>query len=214
MIGLVALAQTILMTPNYQSKSFLQLIAVVLVVYIAPIVLMLVDIIPSEFKYHVLIGMSALLLLYGLLNGASLSSFGFTRRNLKPALTRVVPVSALVAAVILALYFLRLFRSDSPSAHWSFYIFYIFVSASLQEFVYRGFLFHLLKKAHVSTVWTIVVSSALYGFMHIIFDIPAVIFTFLIGLFWGWAYEKDRNIYGVMISHSILGSLSLLANFS
>lgn len=200
--------------PNYRSRSFIQLISVVLVVYIAPILLMLADIIPSEYKYHVLIGMSALLLLYGSINGIPLDSFGFTRKNLKIALTRVVPVSTLVAIVILVLYFLRLFRSDSPSAHWSFYIFYIFVSASLQEFVYRGFLFHLLQKAHVRKVGTIVSSSALYGFMHIIFDVPAVIFTFLIGLFWGWAYDKDRNIYGVMISHSILGALSLLANFS
>ncbi|MGB7416835.1 MAG: CPBP family intramembrane glutamic endopeptidase [Thermosynechococcaceae cyanobacterium] len=186
----------------------------ILVVYIAPILLMFAEVIPSDLKYHVLIGMSTVLLVYARLNRVSFVALGFTRKNLKPALLRVMPVSLLVAAVMLTLYFLGWFRSDSKPAHWSFYFFYIFVSATLQEFVYRGFLFHFLSKAGISIVWTIVITAGLYGFMHILFDVGSVVFTFLIGLFWGWAYAKDRNIYGVTLSHCVLGCLSLLANFS
>ncbi len=196
------------------TRSLVILGAMILAVYILPILLLLAEIIPSVFKYHVLIGMSTVLLIYAKANRVSFEALGCTGKNLRASLTRVMPVSLLVGAAILTLYFLGWFRSDSPPAHWSFYIFYIFVSASLQEFVYRGVLFHFLSKAGISRVWTIVITAGLYGFMHILFDVGAVIFTFIIGLFWGWAYAKDRNLYSVTLSHSVLGSLSLLANFS
>lgn len=175
---------------------------------------MATDIVSPELKYHVLIGMSILLLIYSRINRIKFKDLGFTKRNLAISLTRVMVPSFLVAICILAIYFLGWFRSDNPPAPWSFYIFYIFISSSLQEFIYRGFLFHLLTQAQVDRLWIILITSGLYGFMHIIFDIPSVIFTFIIGLYWGWVYDKDRNIYSVMASHSILGSLSLLANFS
>ena len=187
---------------------------IILGVYIIPILLMLFEIIPSELKYHVLIGMSVVLVITARIQKVSWQSLGFTRRNSKRAFLRLMPLSLIVAAVILVLFFLKLFRSDGPPVHWSFYFFYIFVSAFLQEFIYRGFLFHLLTQAKVNARWIIVISSALYGFMHIIFDIPSVIATFFIGLFWSWAYSNDQNIYSVSASHAVLGALSLLANFS
>ncbi|MEM9137187.1 MAG: CPBP family intramembrane glutamic endopeptidase [Cyanobacteria bacterium P01_F01_bin.42] len=189
-------------------------ILIIFGIYVAPIVLMLTEIVPSGLKYYVLIGMSVLLLILSKLRGARLQDLGLTRKHLRRSLQRLMPLSALVAAVILALYFLQWFRSDGEPAHWSFYIFYIFVSAFLQEFIYRGFLFHLLEQAKVKTRWIILISATLYGFMHVIFDIPSAIFTFIIGIFWAWAYARDRNLYGVTASHSVLGSLSLLANFS
>lgn len=195
-------------------QTWTRLLLIIVGIYIVPICLLFTDIIPSELKYHVLIGMSALLLAYAKLNGVSQRELGFTRQRLRASMARVMPVSLLVAVVILTLYVLGWFRSDSPAAHWSFYIFYIFVSATLQEFVYRGFLFDFLGRAGLTPVWTIMITSALYGFMHILFDAGAVVFTFLIGLFWGWVYAKDRNLYSVTLSHSVLGSLSLLANFS
>ena len=187
---------------------------IILTIYILPILLMAAEIIPSELKYHVLIGMSALLFIYAKIRRIKLQALGFTRQNLQRSFRRLMPVSLFVALVIIILFFLGWFRSDGEPAHWSFYIFYIFVAAFLQEFIYRGFLFHLLTEAKVNIRWIIIISSALYGFMHLIFDIPSVIFTFLIGLFWGWAYAKDRNIYSVSASHAVLGALSLLANFS
>lgn len=84
-----------------------------------------------------------MLLLYSRVTRVKLKDLGFTRENLGISLARVMVPSLLVAICILIAYFMGWFRSDNPPAHWSFYIFYIFISASLQEFVYRGFLFHL-----------------------------------------------------------------------
>ncbi|MGF1601709.1 MAG: hypothetical protein ACFCU8_06760 [Thermosynechococcaceae cyanobacterium] len=46
------------------SGALVSLLVIILAVYVAPILLMFAEVIPSDLKYHVLIGMSTVLLVY------------------------------------------------------------------------------------------------------------------------------------------------------
>ena len=103
-------------------------------------------------------------------------------------------------------------RIDNSEIPWGFYLFFIFISSPSQEILYRGYLFNLLSEAGLNRLTSIGLSSILYSFVHLIYlDIPTLVITLIIGIFWGMNYEKYRNIYGVIFSHSILGSMAILA---
>lgn len=191
-----------------------QVWGIISLVYVLPVVLILVEVIPFDYKYVVLVGMALGLGTYSCLRGFSWADLGFSLQNFVPSTKRILPVTLGLTIAVLVVYLLGWLPSNgSPGKPLGFYFFYIFVSSPVQEFLYRGFLFHLLSEAGIKTQWRIVTTATLYSFVHIIFrDSAAMVGTLLIGLFWGWVYEKDRNVYSMTISHSILGSLSLLAN--
>ena len=98
----------------------------------------------------------------------------------------------------------------NPNENICFYIFYIFISCPIQEFLYRGvfgyFEKHLIKNKYFITV----LSSLLYSFVHIIYkDFLPCILTFIIGLIWYTLYRKNYNLAGVIISHIVLGILTI-----
>ena len=90
-----------------------------------------------------------------------------------------------------------------------FYLFYIFVSCPLQEFLYRG-VFGYFDKVYNNKYLFLILSSFCYSFVHIIYkDILTCALTFLIGIVWYLLYRKDYNLVGVSISHIILGILTI-----
>jgi len=85
------------------------------------------------------------------------------------------------------------------------------VSSPIQEFLYRGFLFAIFKRAKFPTWLQIILSTLLYSFVHLIYrDIPTLVFTLIIGMIWGWNYAKFLNLYSIIISHSLLGAIAIL----
>lgn len=50
----------------------------------------------------------------------------------------------------------------------------------------------------------------MYSFVHIIYkDIITIILTFIIGIIWFYLYRKDKNLFGVSLSHCIVGILTI-----
>ena len=97
-----------------------------------------------------------------------------------------------------------------PSETLSFYLFYIFASSPIQEFLYRGALTSILQQINFRKSSIILTSSILYSLAHLGYkDFITCILTFLIGLLWHQKYLKTKNLTGVTISRAILGVITI-----
>lgn len=115
-----------------------------------------------------------------------------------------------VVAVTLVAYAMGAFRR-LPTETWGFYLFYIGISSPAQEFLFRASLSHLLTSLLANRHAKVFISSVLYSLVHIIYRDPAtLVITFLMGLVWGYSYERYRNLAGVSASHAVLGLISIL----
>lgn len=94
-------------------------------------------------------------------------------------------------------------------------IFFVLVESSLEELLDRGFLMNwlerLFSRTTVATVLAVVVQAAIFGFRHS-YDLSERSITVgLIGLIMGIAYMAfGRNLWPLIIAHSLLNSFSML----
>ena len=113
----------------------------------------------------------------------------------------------IVIGIILSSFKISRFQ---PSETLSFYLFYIFISSPIQEFLYRGALTSILQQINFRKSSIILTSSILYSLAHLGYkDLITCILTFLIGLLWHQKYLKTKNLTGVIISHAILGVITI-----
>ena len=98
----------------------------------------------------------------------------------------------------------------NPNETILFYIFYIFISCPIQEFLYRGVFGYFDMNSKYNYLW-LILSSLCYSFVHIIYkDILTCVLTFIIGIIWYILYKKDKNLCGVTISHMVLGVATIV----
>ncbi|MBC1238019.1 CPBP family intramembrane metalloprotease [Nostoc sp. 2RC] len=186
----------------------IKVISIIITLYILPIVLMLVGLIPFSFRFILLVIVTIVVILSTMINKIKLEELGFTHKNLLFAIKNVLPATIGLAILILLHYLLKGTRIDN-SLHWYFYLFLIFVSAPTQEFLYRSYLFHLLSRVGFSQYF-LVISAILYSFVHAIYwDLLTLLFTLSIGFIWGYHYQHFKNIYSVIFSHSLLGVVAI-----
>jgi hypothetical protein len=180
-------------------------------VYILPPLLILAGAIPFSFRFPLLLIIAAMVLLYVLLKGNSLSSLGLRIDNLKSSLKYNLLITLLALIMIAILYFVGLIRAPSISQWRWFFIFYVLLSCPAQEFLFRGALFAEMDRAGITQkIWQVTISSVSYSFLHVIYrDAITLSVSLVIGIAWGLSYFISRNLWGVTISHCILGTASI-----
>lgn len=194
------------------SYKLIKLFLIILLIYIFPVFLILTRLISFEYRFYVLEVATILVVLYSLLTNVQLNKLGFTTKNLRASIKHILLITLIFALPIVITFIVGWVRIDNSKIPWGFYLFFVFISSPSQEILYRGYLFNLLSEAGLNRLTSIGLSSILYSFVHLIYlDIPTLVITLIIGIFWGMNYEKYRNIYGVIFSHSILGSMAILA---
>jgi uncharacterized protein len=190
-----------------------KVILVVLLIYIIPVLLLLFSVIPYQYRFYVLELTTLVLLVYARFSKISFRQLGFRMDNIQVSILNLVPVTLGLSTVMLLVYF---FDKSKPTLYGTmlFYLFYVFISSPSQEFIYRGFLFELFSGIELGKAQKIIFSSILYSFVHIIYlDLATLVVTFMMGLIWGYSYNKSRNIFSVSLSHSIIGAISILLGF-
>ncbi|MHC5857256.1 lysostaphin resistance A-like protein [Nostoc sp.] len=116
-----------------------------------------------------------------------------------------------VTFLVLIHYITQGSRLDNSAYNWTFYVLFVGASSPVQEFLYRGFLFSIFSKAKLAKWLQILLSSLLYSFVHLIYrDLSTLVFTFIVGLLWGYYYAKLGNLYSIIVSHSVLGAIAIL----
>ncbi len=160
----------------------------------------------SYITYSIYIACSVLLTKY---NGRSLAEIGLTRKGLLPSL-------GYSGILVLATFLRRLIFADltfSPDtnsgANIAYGLFYWMFGGLGQEVLFRGLILFSLQRWKDSKI-ALVVSSVLFGLMHVRQGVAGVMRTFLVGGYWGWVALNTRNIVGTAISH---GSYNFVFTF-
>jgi len=82
------------------------------------------------------------------------------------------------------------------------------VFAPFQELIYRGGvqgpLSHFLTGRHKDWL-AIVGANIIFSSAHLYVSAGLAVMAFVIGLFWGWLYARQRGLAGVSVSHVLLG---------
>ncbi len=186
------------------------LVAFLAMGYYLPVVLIWTGVIPFAFRFHVLVGMTLMMAVYAWSCRMRAAELGFRLDTLPGSLRLNGLLSTLFILILLVAYFAGGLREPTVPSWALFFVFYIFISGPAQEFLYRGLLFAQLERAGVNPFWALVVSAVTYSFLHVFYnDVITVAVTLFMGFVWGLIYQRYPNWYGVAISHSVLGAVSI-----
>ena len=180
------------------------LLVSILVIYILVPTLILFNSYLYDIKFYLLTGIGLLIFLLMKLFKVKNKDLGITRDNLFKSIKRNLILIILFIIIIIIFKILHLDKYN-PNETILFYIFYIFISCPIQEFLYRGVFGYFDMNSKYNYLW-LILSSLCYSFVHIIYkDILTCVLTFIIGIIWYILYKKDKNLSGVTISHMVLG---------
>jgi membrane protease YdiL (CAAX protease family) len=161
-----------------------------------------------DYRIHALLLVSVLCIALCLWSGFSFTELGLGRPSeLRPWLLCGV-ITAGIAAIMLAQTHFMTFE-QKPPVWLSFAPFYVLVSSPCQEVVCRS-IPKLLTDRLQAKPWTYVIySSAVFSLIHLAYgDSVLMLNTFLVGIVWGFAYLRMRNIWPVILSHAAIGTLA------
>jgi membrane protease YdiL (CAAX protease family) len=177
-------------------------------IFICPVILLAAGVIPFHWRFYVLVLMTLIAAVIAL-SRHSRENLGLTLPRLRSFLAWSVIPSAILIAIVLASDLRH--RAFTP-AHVAFYVFFVFVSAPAQEFLYRGFLFAELRAIAIPPTAIVLLSATLFAFMHIIYrDTLTVVLTLAVGLIWAIVFHNTRKIGIVAFSHAALGVVAILS---
>ena len=155
---------------------------------------------------YVLLGAAVIIIFLVFLRKEKLEKYGVTKNHWKESIKLSLMIS--IAALIF-LFFIKPFVDINLAKFSLMWLLpYIFISVPLQEFVFRGYVQKRLGEATINRTETIVLAS----FAFAIFHYPSkslIVMTFIIGLIWGYLFEKHKTLAGPLISHIILGTFIL-----
>lgn len=189
---------------------FIKVSLIIFLAYFLPVVLIIGNVIPFFYRFHFLLLMTFSLFGFSRCEQVQLKELGFTGQNLEDSIKNLFPVTVILAGLMILYYLIEGVRINNSALAWQFYLFFILISASAQEFLYRGYLFYLFSEVRLNWWTSVIISALLYSFVHMIyFDIPTLLLTFGVGVIWGINYAKYRNLYSVFLSHAILGTVAI-----
>jgi uncharacterized protein len=191
--------------------SRLQFFVVLGLAFYLPIMLMLVGVVPFAYRFHVLLLVSAALAAYAMVQGYGARELGLRTDNLASSFAINAALSGILVALLLGAWALGLIR-DPTIPDWSLFFFaYVFAFVPAQEFSCRGFLFGAMERSGiVHGAAQVGVSAVSYAFLHAIYwDALTLAVTLLMGVVWGVVYRLWPNLWGVILSHAVLGVVSI-----
>ena len=141
-------------------KNKLLFLSILIIYIITPILILFNDYL-YNIKFYILTIIGLIIFLLMKLFKVSNKELGITKENLFKSIKRNIIL--IVLCIIIILIF-KLFNINkySPNETLLFYIFYIFISCPIQEFLYRGVFLYFDMNSKYKYLW-IVLSSLLYS---------------------------------------------------
>lgn len=164
---------------------------------------------PFEYRVYALLVVSALCIALCLLAGISYAELGLGRPSSRRHWIGCGTLTVGLAAIMVLATQLFTFDNHQQPVWLSFAPFYVLISSPCQEVVCRS-IPKLLTDRLQTSGWTYVLYSAtLFSMIHLAYgDTALLLNTFLLGVVWGVAYLRMRNIWPVIISHAAVGTLA------
>lgn len=178
--------------------------------YYLPVGLYWADVIPFEYRHYSLFAIFMFAVVYVILRGYNFYDLGVRLDNINSALRwSLIPTVAL-AAIMLICYMQGWIRQPTIPEWPLFAIFYVLVSSPVQEFLFRGLLFYEMGVLRLHPSLQVLLSASTYCFMHIIYeDALTLVVTAVIGIVWGQLYLQCPNVWGIALSHALLGIVAI-----
>lgn len=179
--------------------------------FYVPVVLIWSGIISFRFRFLASIVPLAIFIIYSHMRKHEFRDLGFRSDNLKDSLIWNLVFCAIGSMGLFLTYKAGFLRSDNKHLLPYIYLVYVLFLGPVQEIVFRGILFAELKRIRINDYrWIILISTISFCFLHLIYrHPPMLVITFISGLAWGFIYTKWPNIWGVSLSHSLLGALAI-----
>jgi uncharacterized protein len=191
----------------------LRVVGEFLLIYVLPVSLILAGALSFDYRFAYLTGVSLITMAFSVAKKTSFAALGLSTDGLKEGLRLNGLLCLIFALFLLLAYHGGLVGRKFVPQHLFFYMFYIFVSCPMQEFVYRSYFFVLLDKVSiVDSRVRICLNALAFSYLHAIYmDWLTIIFTFVIGALWAAIYQRTRNVYGLCLSHAVFGTITILA---
>jgi len=162
-----------------------------------------------------------LIIAFKIIRNSSLSwkDFGLNTIRAKQSIVESVVISFLVVGLLCAgkYVLMNLYPERFPHRyimsweHFDYtYITYL-VIAPLQEFITRGVVQTSLQRLLVGrhlVLLAIMITSFLFGSLHVFSSFYLGLTATLTGWLWGWMYYRHQNLIGVSIAHFLIGNLT------
>ncbi len=135
-------------------------------------------------------------------------------QSLPQNLASMALIFAVVAALVWAgVYYFRPdlmfnFVRRAPLLWGLVMVFYPIASVYPQGIIYRAFLFRRYSTLFPNPMLLILVSAAVFAFVHIIFRNPiSIALTFAGGLLFAWRYQHSASLFTSSLEHALYGCL-------
>jgi membrane protease YdiL (CAAX protease family) len=165
-------------------------------------------VLPFAYRVHALLAVSGVCIALCLWAGFSLNELGLGRPSFRGHWIGCAALTLGLAAIMLLETHLFTFTREQPV--WlSFTPFYVLVSSPCQEVVCRS-IPKLMTDRLQTSGWTyILYSSAMFSLIHIAYgDTALLLNTFLVGIVWSFAYLRMLNLWPLIFSHAVIGTLA------
>lgn len=161
-------------------------------------------------------------------SGFSLKLFGFTTKNggkaIRETFLYCIPLFALIflikyAVISYSSAFNHLsyfhispgFDAGAPPASPIDFLYILCLYAAfvpVQEFIFRGMIQSALEQFLVgkhSALQAILISNLPFSMIHLHISFSMSITLYLLGLFWGWSFSRQKTLIGCCLSHFLVG---------
>lgn len=144
---------------------------------------------------------------------------GLTSKKFLPAIKALILPSLAAAGLILIGYWLQLSSLMIPEIIKDVNsrpplvtaLRYILFSVPVQEVLCRLYLINRLERLRRQRIFNLIYAAALFGALHMAFDNPFLTFGSLaLGWIWAANFMKYKNLFAVIISHSLIGLVYIL----
>lgn len=176
-----------------------------------PVFLIWSGVIPFAGRFHVLAVVLLSFIMHSVWRGYRLRDLGFTLDQSWNSIRWNLMFCAIGAIGLYLTYRSGLLMPREHSYSLSCFLFYIVILGPVQELIFRGILFAEMKRClNIDPIMMVLISTITFSFLHIIYNHPVLLLiTFVSGLAWGIMYLRWPSIWGISLSHSLLGALAM-----
>lgn len=201
----------------YTDKTFLFIETFLLIV----LPTLLIEIFPWIFVYRSLIMFCSLIYVVFVIKLLNINRIdtGLTNNNLKKALYATgLSTFLMLVLMFIAKYitpkslvveaFSDLFSANIPAPKLLFAFLYNVLSVPVQEYIFRGYFISRSEYVSTNKVFLVIWSAFVFSFVHLQFDNAFLLIgTLLMGILYAMNFLKYRNLYVLILSHAILGTV-------
>jgi len=177
----------------------------------APVFLIWSGVIPFAYRFHVLAVVLLSFIAHSVHRGYRLRDVGFTLDQSWNSIRWNVLFCAIGGIGLYCTYRSGLLMPRTYSYSLACFLFYIVILGPVQELIFRGILFAEMKRCrNIAPIMMVLISTITFSYLHIIYNHPVLLLiTFVSGLVWGLLYLRWPSIWGISLSHSLLGALAM-----